>query len=132
MSYSTPSFLAVYSNWEAKIFNNTSSIVASILQWVVLRVCLNRTYFVKIENWKYFSKIIFKCMNSVVRPIFNEKVAKKCNLWDPRTMHGCTIHSWLVNNCRMNKKKKTKRRTQNANAKLIWIQTGTKYKKSIV
>ena len=28
-------------------------------------------------------------------------------------------------------KKKKNHRTQNANAKLIWIQTGTKYKKSI-
>ena len=32
-------------------------------------------------NWKYCSKIIFKCVNSVVEPIFNEKVAKKWNLW---------------------------------------------------
>ena len=25
----------------------------------------------KIENWKHFSKIIFKCVNSAVGPIFN-------------------------------------------------------------
>ena len=35
----------------------------------------------KTENWKYCSKIIFKCVNSVVRPIFNEKIDKKWNLW---------------------------------------------------
>ena len=25
----------------------------------------------EIENWKYCSKIIFKCVNSIVGPIFN-------------------------------------------------------------
>ena len=42
----------------------------------------------KTENWKlklkiekYCSKIIFKCVNSTVGPIFNEKVAEKWNLW---------------------------------------------------
>ena len=25
----------------------------------------------KTKNWKHYSKIIFKCVNSVVRPIFN-------------------------------------------------------------
>ena len=35
--------------------------------------------FVEIENWnwKRCSKIIFKCVSSTVRPIFNEKVAEK-------------------------------------------------------
>ena len=32
-------------------------------------------------NWKHCSKIIFKCVNSTVRPIFNEKVVQKWNLW---------------------------------------------------
>ena len=35
----------------------------------------------KIENWKHCSKIIFKCVNSAVGPIFNEKIDKKWNLW---------------------------------------------------
>ena len=35
----------------------------------------------KTENLKHCSKIIFKCVNSTVGPIFNEKVDKKCNLW---------------------------------------------------
>ena len=29
------------------------------------------------ENWKYYSKIIFKCVNSDVEPIFNESFAEK-------------------------------------------------------
>ena len=45
-----------------------------------LRVCLNRTYFAETENWKHENKIIFKCGNSIVGPIFNEKVAEKWNL----------------------------------------------------
>ena len=35
----------------------------------------------KTENWKHCSKIIFKCVNSIVGPIFNEKVDKKWSLW---------------------------------------------------
>ena len=50
-------------------------------QIVWVRVCLDRTYFAEIENWKYCSKIIFKCVNSTVGPIFNEKVTEKWNLW---------------------------------------------------
>ena len=34
----------------------------------------------KIKNWKYCSKIIFKCVNSIVRPIFNKNITKKWNL----------------------------------------------------
>ena len=33
------------------------------------------TYFAK--NWKYCSKIIFKCVNSIVWPIFNESFGEK-------------------------------------------------------
>ena len=29
------------------------------------------------ENWKYYNKIIFKCVNSAVRLIFNENFVKK-------------------------------------------------------
>ena len=46
-----------------------------------LRVCLDRIYFAEIENWKYCNKIIFKCMNSAVGLILNEKVTEKWNLW---------------------------------------------------
>ena len=39
--------------------------------------------------WNHCSKIIFKCVNSIVGPIFNEKVVKKWNLWVHKqyTMH---------------------------------------------
>ena len=29
------------------------------------------------DNWKYYSKIIFKCVNSAVWPSFNENFAEK-------------------------------------------------------
>ena len=38
---------------------------------------LDKTYFAETKNKKHCSKIIFKCVNSVVGPIFNEKVAEK-------------------------------------------------------
>ena len=40
-----------------------------------IRVYLDTSYFA--ENWKHCSKIIFKCINSTVRPIFNESFAEK-------------------------------------------------------
>ena len=45
------------------------------------RVCLDRTYFA--ENWKHCSKIILKCVNSIMRPIFSKKVTEKRGLWVP-------------------------------------------------
>ena len=36
---------------------------------------MDTVYFAK--NWKHCSKIIFKCVNSAVRPIFNKKVTEK-------------------------------------------------------
>ena len=38
-------------------------------------VSLDTAY--SVENWKHYSKIIFKGMNSVVGPIFNESFIKK-------------------------------------------------------
>ena len=35
----------------------------------------------KIYCWNHCSKIIYKCVNNPVRPIFNEKIDKKWNLW---------------------------------------------------
>ena len=43
----------------------------------------------KTENWKHYSKIMFKCVNSVVRPSFKFFLLKKVlaslvnNVWDP-------------------------------------------------
>ena len=38
-------------------------------------IYLDTIYFT--ENWKHYNKIIFKCMNSIIRPIFNEIFIKK-------------------------------------------------------
>ena len=46
----------------------------SILSYI-LWVCLNITYFV--ENWKHCNKIIFKCVNSTIRPSFKVFFLKK-------------------------------------------------------
>ena len=46
---------------------------------VILRVCLDTVYLT--ENWKYGSKIIFKCMNSIMWPICNESFVEKKNLY---------------------------------------------------
>ena len=47
-----------------------------------LRVCLDtaENWKLKLKTEKYCSKLIFKCVNSTVGPIFNEKVVEKWNL----------------------------------------------------
>ena len=67
--------------------------------------------FTEIENWnwKHYSEIIFKCVNSVVEPIFNKKVAKKCNLWDCKQYTYALFTVDKINNCGLKKKKKKKR-----------------------
>ena len=64
--------------------------------------------FAKIENWnwKHCREIIFKCVNSTVGPIFNEKVAEKCNLWVREQYTEVLFTEDLVNNCGLEKKKK--------------------------
>ena len=79
----------------------------------------------KTENWKYCSKIIFKCINGIVRPIFNEKADKKWSLWDPWTVHLCIVHKRPVNSCGWRKKKEKKRRENADAARLSAIQTYT-------
>ena len=59
------------------LFNKNISLLVVLGLWD----CLDRTYFTETKNWKYYSKIIFKCVNSAVGPIFNEKVVEKWNLW---------------------------------------------------
>ena len=58
----------------------------------VLRSVWIQLIFAKIENWnwKHCSEIIFKCVNSIVGPIFNEKVAEKWNLWVCKQYTMCT------------------------------------------
>ena len=79
----------------------------------ILRVCLDRTYFTEIENWKYCSKIIFKCVNNDVG--FNKKVAEKWSLW----VREQTVHGRLGQQLRLKKKmqKRGKRRQANALSK---------------
>ena len=43
-----------------------------------VRFRLDTTYFA--ENWKHCNKIIFKCVNSAMRPIFNESFVEKRGL----------------------------------------------------
>ena len=91
---------------------------------ILFRVCLDRTYFAKIENWKHCSKIIFKCVNSIVRLIFNEKVTEKWCLW---VREQCTNALFTIEKSTklaLERKKKKKKKTENANVKRkSWIQT---------
>ena len=84
--------------------------------------------FAKIENWnwKHYSEIIFKFVNSAVKPIFNEKVIEKCNLRDPWTVHGCIVHSWLVNNCGLKQKKKKKKKKEKGKKLKTWTHNQTR------
>ena len=63
-------------------------------------------------NWKHYSKIIFKCMNSAVEPIFNEKVVEKWNLWIreqctsvlftvEKSTNAATVHKQCMNSSRI-------------------------------
>ena len=60
----------------------------------ILRVRLDtaENWKLKLKTEKHCSKIIFKCVNSIVGSIFNEKVAEKCILWDPWTVHWYTVY----------------------------------------
>ena len=54
-----------------------------LAKWT-LRVCLDTAYYWKL---KHCSKIIFKCVNSTVRPSFEEKIVELDNLWVLWTVH---------------------------------------------
>ena len=71
----------VFWNFYLLFYINYSILLESV--WIELILLKLKT-----ENLKHCSKIIFKCVNSTVGPIFNEKVDKKCNLWVPYTVHG--------------------------------------------
>ena len=80
-----------------------------------LRVCLDTTYFVK--NWKNCNKIIFKCVNSVVWPIFNESFGEKGVYGSCKQ---CPRPTGKDRNIFLKKKKKKK--TKNAD-----VETQTQY-----
>ena len=74
----------------------------------------------KIETEKHCSKIIFKCVNSIVRPIFNEKVDKKWYLWVHEqctnalvTVEKVSLYGW---------KQKNKKRGWNTFCTQTWTQ----------
>ena len=71
------------------------------------RVRLDKTYFAETENWKHYSKMIFKCVNSAMRPIFNEKV-KFVGPVNSARMHCSREKSPML---RLEKKKKKKNET---------------------
>ena len=90
----------------------------------IIMVCLNTTYFT--ENWKYCSKIIFKCVKSAVRPIFNENFVKKRGFWVPWTVHGTHWKSTLLADTFFSKKiNKKERKIQTLGIKSS-IQMGIK------
>ena len=112
-----------------------------------LRVYLDRTYFAETKNWKHCSKIIFKCVNSAVGPIFNEKIDKKWNLWVHKQCTDtlftedwskvvATVHVPYINSTACwgksvkKKKKKKKRKTQKLKTQQPWIQTVPKFSKT--
>ena len=79
-------------------------------------------------NWKHCSKIIFKCVNSVVGPIFNEKVAEKWYLWVLWTMHGThwcdkgtKKQEKLLSPTAADKKKKKRRERNSQNATHVLV-----------
>ena len=63
---------------------------------IITEVRLNtaKNWKLKLKTKKYCSKINFKCMNSTVEPIFNEKVDEKWNLWvrEQYTVYGKVKH----------------------------------------
>ena len=101
-------------------------VVEGIWSKFISRIRLDTIYFT--ENWKHCSKIIFKCVNSAVRPIFNIFLNKVVvgpvnNAW--------TVHEQCVTQCSLSpetcaskKKKKAKREThRRADAKSKHIPT---------
>ena len=84
----------------------------------LLKVCLDITYFAETENWKHSNEIIFKCVYSVVGPIFNEKVIVK--FVRPWTVHGYTIHERKVKTCW---KKREGKHANEQNVNVLCIQT---------
>ena len=61
----------------------------------------------KLKTEKHYSKIIFKCVNSAVSPIFNEKVVEKCSLGDSWIVYGSTVYGRKVKKLRLGKKSHT-------------------------
>ena len=88
-----------------------------------LWVCLDCAYCC--WNWKYCNKIIFKYVNSVVGPIYNEKVVEKWNLWIYKQCTNTLFTEDLVKCCSWIKKKKKQNAEEKCTATFSALQTGT-------
>ena len=77
----------------------------------------------KTENWKHCNKIIFKCVNSAVEPIFNEKVAEKW--WETWTVGAKLTAEKSKHFARKKKKKRNKNPACKTQTWVQWIQTYT-------
>ena len=65
-------------------------------------------------NWKHCSEIIFKCVNSIVGPIFNKKKLLKsviCGTINSTYMHCSQLAKSTIAGWKKKKKKKKKRKT---------------------
>ena len=83
-----------------------------------LRECLDTIYFA--ENWKHCSKIIFKCVNDAIRPIFNESLYEKKRFMGLVNSAQDSLESWNTLLSKEKKKKEPKRK------EIINIQTYSK------
>ena len=120
--------------WKGLVGHSIQSMEALGSVWIGL-ILLK----LKIYCWNHCSKIIFKCVNSTVGPIFNEKVAKKWNLWVHKQyiMHCLRQKSQhlrllfieqYMNSNRVLPKSVKKKKIQNAKHRRVfkmWIQTYT-------
>ena len=67
---------------DASALTKIESVMSPILYWLLqLRLYLDTIYFA--ENRKHYNKIIFKYVNSAMRPIFNKNFVEKKGLWVP-------------------------------------------------
>ena len=86
-----------------------------------LRVRLDTAENWKLKTEKHCSKIIFKCVNSIVGPIFNEKVVKKWNLWVREQYTGPTGDWKSVEKSSFSaKEKKKKKKKGMQKRKRVW------------
>ena len=90
--------IAIYKSY---IINFIAALESVWIELILLKL--------KTENWKHCSKIIFKCVYSTVRSIFNEKVDKKWSLWDPWIVHKYTVHRRTGQPLRLKRKRKKKK-----------------------
>ena len=90
--------------------------------YIYIYICLFGLYLLllklKTKNWKYCNKIIFKCVNSIVEPIFN---IFKCVKHTQYMNSAYTVHKqWILSHSLKKKEKEREReRTcfENADAK---------------